>query len=130
MNVTKVVFRSDEESSRKFKSIVLCDIVLDDKLKLYGARLYKKKRGDYFLVFPSKQDTYQELRELNKGIDLEIPEVDSSNMRNGYEEFFFPMDSEFYRNLLGIVLDGYRVYCKKRPEKVGKYNFIPKDGTL
>lgn len=105
--VTKVVYKWDEAELREKKAVAICDIVLDSKLKLRDVRLYRKE-GKYFLVFPSKQDLYKKIQQMNPGLKLNLPLPRNSGVENGkFEEFFFPVDSAFYAQLLEIVVDGY-----------------------
>lgn len=105
MNISKVYFRSDVNS----KALAVCDVVLDDCLKLTGIRLYVKN-DSYFLVFPSKQDLYREVELLNEGSSLVLPQSRKvGTSKNQYEELFYPVDSAFYRYMLGVILDGYSV---------------------
>lgn len=105
--VTKVLYKWNEAELREKKAVAICDIVLDSKLKLRDVRLYRKE-GKYFLVFPSKQDLYKKIQQMNPNIELNLPLPKDGGVENSkFEEFFFPVDSAFYAQLLEIVVDGY-----------------------
>ena len=113
MEITKILYRKSTDSD---KAITECDIVLDDSLKLCGVRLYKKEAGDYYLVFPSKQDVYNSVRQSNPDVNLAIPECTSSERKKKWEEFFFPMNSGLYARILQQVVIGYDL-TKSRDNK-------------
>ena len=113
MNITRVIFNTE---ACKSKAIADCEVVFDDCFKVAGICMYKKEDGSYYLTFPSKQDIYREVEELNeKGI------VTPKNRRkerggNGkeYEEFFYPVDSLFYDYLLSVLVAGLESCPKGR----------------
>lgn len=98
MEITRVVF----EKHGSCKSLATCSVVLDDCLQLNNIRLYKNnKNKEYYLVLPSKQDVYQEVKNKNKGINLEVKK------ETGYEEFYHPVNPSFYKKLLVTVSECY-----------------------
>lgn len=103
MKITKVVYYKGE-----FKSLINCSIVFDDCLKISDIRLYRRD-DHYYLVFPSKQDVYTEVRELNGG-DVLVPKShfkESTSHTKTYEEFVYPVETAFYAYLLETVVSGY-----------------------
>ena len=120
MNITKITYKDDNNA----KAITLCDVVVEDTLKLVGIRLYKNSNG-YFLVFPSKQDVYQDIEQMNEGKDIAIPQSEVSDKKKEYEEFFYPMNSAFYGRILDAVVEGYQV-----SNKSGKHVYIPRNGGI
>lgn len=109
MKVTKVVF---EKPNAINKSLALCSVILDDCLKLSNINLYKNEKG-YYLVLPSRQIIYQELEGLNPDVDITYPknhEEDSSTKKKVYEEFFYPVESFLYKDILNAVEEGYAHY--------------------
>ena len=118
MNITKIYFRSDVS----LKALAVCDVVLDNCLKLTGIRLYNKNNS-YFLVFPSKQDLYREVESLNDGVSLVLPPSrKSENSKKQYEELFYPVDSKFYKDLLNEVVIGYSLL-----RSGNEHVYIPQD---
>lgn len=101
MKVSKVVFRDSSHS----KALAVCDIVLDDCLRLKDISLYCNEKG-YYLVMPSKQDVYQDIKKINKDKDVKCPKTENKK----YEEFFHPLSSDFYKELLSVVETGYERY--------------------
>lgn len=87
-------------------ALITCNVVLDDCLLLSGLNLYKGSKG-YFLVFPSKQDIYKSVNDMNEGVSIKYPAGESKHIKNGkcYDEFFHPVDSEFYETLLKRVVE-------------------------
>ena len=116
MKVSKVLYKSNKNSN---KALAVCDIILSECLKLEGICLYKNEKSGYFLVFPSKQDLYKEIEGMNPGVEIAFPPVSNSctNRDKKYEEFFYPMSSDFYKELLSIVVDGYN-YSKESKKNV------------
>lgn len=117
MKVTKVTF---EESDSIAKSLALCSIVLDDCLKISGINLYQNDKG-YYLVLPSREVIYQELESLNKDVKIKYPkrqDDNTSTKKKEYEEFFYPVESFLYKDLLNAVVEGYSQYKHK-----GKWSY-------
>ena len=108
MVITKILY--NEEVC--LKALAVCDIVFDDSLKVVGVRLYKNSTG-YYLVFPSKQDIYQNVQQVNAGVSVVLPEVSESKRKKEYEEFFYPMNSAFYGEILNEVVSGYELNKNK-----------------
>lgn len=111
MKVTKVVFKDSSNS----KALAVCDVILDDCLRLKDISLYHNKDG-YYLVMPSRQDVYQSVTKLNKDIEIKYPKSENKE----YEEFFHPLSSDLYRELLSNVKMGY-----KFRKKSGKNYYKP-----
>ena len=112
MKITKILYKASVTS----KALVLCSVVLDDCLKLENISLYHNNEKGYYLVMPSKQDVYQSVEKCNKGKDLVFPKKEGKK----YEEFFFPLSANFYKDLLLSVEKGYERY-----KKDGKKCYIP-----
>lgn len=109
MVVTRVVYNKAVGS----KSLAVCDVVLDNSLKLSGIGLRKGNDG-YFLIFPSKQDVYNSIKTLNEGIFIQYPNnskgcSNSENRSKNYEEFYHPVTNVFYTSLLKEVVNGYEI---------------------
>lgn len=105
MKVTRVIFKQHTDRD---KSLAECSIILDDCLKLSNIKLFKNENG-FYLVLPSKQDVYQSIDELNPSKVIVYPEK-SEGSKKFYEEFYNPVDSNFYKLLLSAVSAGYRLY--------------------
>ena len=119
MKVSKVLYKSNKNSN---KALAMCDIVISECLRLEDVCLYKNEKSGYFLVFPSRQDIYKEIEQLNQGVKLVFPPISNacSSREKKYEEFFYPMSNVFYRELLAIVVDGYEIMRDS-----GKNSYIP-----
>lgn len=124
MKVTRIKYSKQIPDN---KALTTCSVVLDDCLMLDGIRLFHSKSKGYYLVLPSKQDVYQEVVALNKDVELSIPKgktQQEEKKQNGksYEEYFYPLKSELYKEMLECIIDGYE-WCKEnrvwsyRPEK-------------
>lgn len=114
MKATQVNFKGTKQT----KALAVVSIVLDNCLKLDHIRLYRKPEGKYYLVFPSVQDVSQQLQKNNPNVVIKCPKREKCEKK--WDEFYFPMKSEFYEYLLEVVLDGYKVYRKE-----GKRSFYP-----
>lgn len=100
MNITRI-----KGGKGKNGALLTCTVVLDDCLMLTGVKLYKGEKG-YFLVFPSRQDVYKSVSDLNEGVSIKYPTNTSGFDEKGkcFEEFFHPVKSEFYTALLEKVV--------------------------
>lgn len=116
MQVTRVIYHTD----RVYKgALTVCSIVFDDCLLLNDICLYKQK--DYFITYPSKQDVYNAVGELNEGVNILYPTNTKYGKGNkSFEEYFHPLTKEFYSYVLECVVKGYKEY-KKLPRKVKKF---------
>lgn len=114
MNITKVSIESEND---KGKALAICSVVLDNELKLTKIKLYYNKEKGYYLVLPSKQDTYQEVQNLNKDLDISIPE---GKCEKKYDEYYFPVERSFYKNLLDVIVD---CFFKSKKEGVKSFRF-------
>lgn len=109
MKVTKVVFTKEKRSNMFLAS---CSVVLDDVLKLTNIRLIHEDDRRY-LILPSKEDYFKRVQDLNPDTELQAPESYFSHKSNGqFEEFFFPLTGEFYKELLESVSKAYEECCK------------------
>lgn len=117
MIITRVLFKKPVGST--IKSLAICDIVLGDCLRVADIRLFKNEDG-YYLVFPSKQDVYQNISMLNPDLEIQYPTAVSGCSKGKYEEFYHPVSTEFYEKLLSVVVDGYKLYKKN-----GSWNYVP-----
>lgn len=119
MKVTRIDYIGDDSCKMP---LAVCNILMDDVLILKGIKLFCGKTQGYYLVFPSKQDIYSSVMALNEGIDLAIPAVDCPEKENHqYEEFFHPVNKNFYESLLDLVLEGYHVYLRQGMPKLFVY---------
>ena len=119
MKVTKVTF---EESDSIAKSLAVCSIVLDDCLKISEINLYRNEKG-YYLVLPSRKTVYEEIEKTNPEVEFKYPkkqEESNSSKKKMYEEFFYPVESFLYKELLKAVVEGYSQYKHK-----GKWSYRP-----
>lgn len=110
MKITRVII--DEEN--KGKSLMCCSIIIDNSLRLTKIKLYENEKG-YYLILPSIQDVLQEVQDLNQDKNLEMPKSKSGRK---YDEFFFPLEKDFYLSMLDIV-----VYCYNKYKKTGNEKF-------
>ena len=85
------------------KILIKCSIIFEDCLKLNDIRLGKNDKG-YFLILPSKQDIYNIVSKLNDGRYVEFPKNELSKQ---YEEFYHPLNRDFYLYMLNTVVEGY-----------------------
>ena len=124
MEVTRIIYEKPDTGRGVACPVAQCSIIFDDVLKCSGIRLYKKQEdSSYYLVFPSKQDIYQEIKELNKDVELIFPIVSCKvpNLkRKKYEEFFNPVSSEYYEKLLDLVVKGYDIWIESN-KKIHSY---------
>lgn len=97
MKITRVIF---EKEDKKDKSLAVCSIVIEDSLKLNKIRLFKRD-GEFYLVLPSKQDVYTEVKDLNSN-NIKLPKCE--NKEKPYEEFFFPLESKLYKVMLTTIV--------------------------
>lgn len=109
MKITRVKYdvKGDKE---KVGLVALCSIVLDNCLKMQSIKLCRKEDGEYYLIFPSKQDAFLELVRHNErqGKEIAIPERKSSNSKKTvYEEYFHPVTGEFYVEIKDTLVKGY-----------------------
>lgn len=116
MKITRVIL-----STESCGCLTECSVIFDDCLKLNYIRLFKK--DSYYLVLPSKQDLESEiLKLLSKKYLIKLKEGFEEENTNGkekaYEEFFYPLDKQFYLNMLNTV-----VYCYKEHKNSGKTVF-------
>ena len=102
MNVTRVVFYAKD---RNKKALAACSVVLDDELRLNDLLLFKGEKG-YFLILPSRQDVYQDVKKLNDGIEVVFPKntLDGTNSKKKYEEFYHPLKGDLYKKILDAVV--------------------------
>lgn len=125
MKVTRVVYNKSIGS----KSLAICDVILDNSLKLSGIGLRKGEKG-YFLIFPSKQDIYNNIKLLNEGVFIQYPKntkgcVSSENKSNSYEEFYNPVTNAFYNSLLKEIVQGYESNESKLQNGVSNLSYRP-----
>lgn len=112
MKVTRVIFNND--ISVNSGSLTLCDVVLDDCLKLSEIGLRRGKEG-YYLILPSKQDVYKSISDLNEGVSIKYPpnlkkKGENSDKSKDFEEFFHPVSKDFYLVLLENIRRGYEMF--------------------
>lgn len=105
MEVTRVVFYRKD---RNKKALASCSVILDDELRLNDFLLFKGESG-YFLVLPSRQDIYQDIRRMNNGVELAFPKnaLESTNGKKRYEEFFHPLKGSLYKKILTAVVEEF-----------------------
>lgn len=104
MEVTRVVFYVTDRAK---KPLAVCSVILDDELRLNDIQLFKNENG-YFLTLPSKQDIYQDVENLNKGLSVVFPKnALSCNGKKRYEEFFHPLCNTLYKKVLNRVVMEY-----------------------
>lgn len=110
MKVTRVMFTHIANNKEGY--LATCNVVLDDSLMLNGIMLFSKKDTEGFnLVFPSKQDIYREIHNLNRDVNILYPmngkgKVFTSGSRS-FEEFYHPVSKDLYIALLKAVSDAY-----------------------
>lgn len=110
MNITRVKYDIKNEKDN-VGLIALCTVVVEDCLKLSGIKLCRQDNGDYYLILPSKQDAFLELAQHNQKLGINISVPGRSNGRSKkvfYEEYFHPVTGEFYAQLKGAVVKGYK----------------------
>lgn len=113
MKVTRVVFTDVNLDYLRCDCKAICSVVLDDCIMLTSIALCSNKNnGNHFLLFPSKQDVYKDIQNLNKGISINYPENKKKQYSNDiskmYEEFYHPVRKGFYDELLSVILEGYK----------------------
>lgn len=121
MKITRVVI--DESVKGHGTFLASCSIVLDDCLRLNDIRLFKNKVKGYYLILPSKQDIYKEVETINDGLNLALPckePKECTSEKKIYDEFFHPIDSSFYKDILETIKEGYKKY-----EKTGCTKYKP-----
>ena len=103
MNITRVKCGKGRNGA-----LSTCAIVIDDCLILKEVNLYKGERG-YFLVFPSRQDVYKTISDLNEGLSIQYPVNSRANEKSDrqFEEFFHPVSADFYEELLKKIVETY-----------------------
>lgn len=127
MKVTRVIYNSGKVN--KGTLLTFCSVILDDCLQMTGISLHSGKDG-YYLIFPSKQDVYKSVSDLNEGVSIEYPpnlrkSSDDSDKRKDFEEFFHPVSKEFYIELLNTILDGYTLHKEKISNGVAGFSYRP-----
>lgn len=121
MKVTRVIINKSVEGHGTF--LASCSIVLDGCLRLNDIRLFKNPTKGYYLILPSKQDVYKEVQSLNEGVDIQIPCKDleeCESKKKLYDEYFHPVESSFYKEILGVIKDGFKKF-----EKTGCIEYRP-----
>lgn len=111
MNVTRVEYKLKQKNVKEYGLVALCTVVLDESLMLSDIKLCKAESGSFYLLMPSKQDTFEDLKAFNaeKGIEVEVPErrLKANSKRLKWDEYFHPVTREFYLNLLDTIVEGY-----------------------
>lgn len=105
MDISRVIFYSKDRCK---KALAVCSVVLDDELRLNDILLFKNEKG-YFLVLPSRQDVYQDVKRLNEGVEIKIPKnaLEGTDSKKKYEEFFHPVNGSLYKKLLAAIVEAY-----------------------
>lgn len=135
MSVSRIVFNSihDGDCGCLLGSV---DVFIEDCLRVRNVRLFASAIKGYYLVFPSKQDLYSSIEKLNPDIQIKFSEVQGGTDADGkrlYDEYFFPVNSEYYKYLLEVITDAYN-YCLPRektsyhPRK--EFNIGKKEGNI
>lgn len=111
MKVTRVIVHKNV--AKLGRPLCVCSVVFDDCLMLNHIRLFQGESG-YYLCFPSKQDVFKEIQDLNTNTDivykdLSLVESASENHKK-YDEFYHPLERNFYYDLLSIVVNAYSVW--------------------
>lgn len=100
------------------------DVFVEDCLRIKGIRLFVSAIKGYYLIFPSKQDLCSSIETLNPNVDIKFPDEVSmvgENNKRSYDEYFFPVNSEYYKYLLEVITDAYN-YCLSK----GKLSYHPR----
>lgn len=103
-------------------ALIVCNVVLEDCLVLKNVWLCHTEEVGYFLIFPSKHLLYNDLEKYNKdrGIDIVHPKI--KYIKNGakklWEEFYYPISSDFYQYLLDTIVEGYESFSDEISEEV------------
>lgn len=121
MKVTRVI--AHENVVKHGRPLFVCSVVLDDCLMLSYIRLFQGEKG-YYLCFPSKQDVYREVQDLNQGTKLEFPKIeykDEDCTCKKYDEFYHPLEQMFYYDLLSIVLNAYMIWKETGKNSIRPY---------
>lgn len=117
MVVTKVVYSEVDRRSDKYP-IARCFVVIDDCLKLNSIAIFEGERGRY-LVLPGSDKSG-----ISKSGVLEDTRKEYSNKgslgKNSWEEYFHPVDRDFFNRFTKIILDGLDIFensgnCSYRP---------------
>lgn len=112
MDITRIDFINVDDCHGKVP-LVMCNILMDDVLLLKEVKLFCSRTKGYYLVFPSKQDLYGSIKAANRGIDIALPGVNCIEKENvKYDEFFHPVNKNFYESILDSVLGGYHMYLR------------------
>ena len=128
MEVTRVEFTSVKLKYKNKGCLysVNCDVILDDCLCLKGIVLCCGKSGEgSYLIFPSKQDVYRSIRNLNKGTDVCYPKNPRDEFfgesNKSFEEFFHPVSKEFYVRLLDVIMVAFNKCISKEGDLLKAY---------
>lgn len=107
MKVTRVIVHGS--SVKQGRPLCVCSVVFDDCLMINHIRLFQGDNG-YYLCFPSKQDIYKEVQDLNKDNPVVCPSQTYDENDEGckkYDEFYHPLDRMFYYDLRSIIVSAY-----------------------
>lgn len=119
MKVSRVIFHP--EGCCRGSLLATCSVILDECLRLNNIRLYSNKSsGEKYLVLPSKQDVYRNIKELNPNKNITFPENSVSCKNKKYEEYFNPVEISMYRELLNTIVEGYKNFTD-----TGKTSYRP-----
>lgn len=118
MKVSRVIFQENNKCKGSF--LAVCSIVLDEQLRLNDIRVYMGKDGKEYLVMPSKQDICKDIIKMNKLEEIKTPVNCTGSENCKYDEYFHPVDSDLYREMLEVVVNGY-----KRFRETGKQSYRP-----
>lgn len=109
MKVTRVIIKPTKTGDR---ILAHCAVVLDDALRLDSIELRESEETGMYLTLPSKQGIYKEIISLNHGTQVNLPRnrrtVNSNPNRKHFEEFYYPVDSSFYKELLNEIVTAYK----------------------
>lgn len=132
MEVTRVIFSKvnvDVDTEKKNGYVASCDVVLDDCLMLKDISLCVRKNStDFNLMFPSKQDVYKSVKDINEGVSIKYPPNPKKRFfvsgNKSYEEFYHPLSNDFYMRLLKVVSDAFDA-CISKDGKILKSSYKP-----
>lgn len=111
MKITRVEYKLNTKNDKGIGLVSICNVILDNCLVLSDIKLCKAENNSFYLLMPSKQDAFAELKTFNasKGIEIDVPERrfkgDSKKLK--WDEYFHPVTREFYAYLSNTISNGY-----------------------
>ena len=110
MEITKIIYNDAKDYPKNV--LAVCSVIFDDVFKITNLCLCEKRdSGTKFIIMPSEMNTVRKIENLNPETSFNLPEFRLQSNKDTCEEFYHPVSSDFYQNLLNAVIEGYNS-CK------------------